>query len=339
MRTLITWLLALPSIVVAIRLAVGSAHSYRWHRAWRHGSTARDLMGVEIIQGRVDRRRGPADQPFAMGSVTKGITGMLFQIAIERGELSPDDPLGRHLPLDGSPAADIPLRRLADHTSGLPRLSGRAGVDMRTTLDLIVGRNPYRFDLEDVLGFARGAGLQRAGRHQYSNLGAALLGQALARAAGRPFPDLAHERVFAPLGLTATHIADGTDARRPMPAGRSIFGRRVQPWVLGPMSPAGGMVTTRDDLERLLAALAAKDAPGIDALTPRQGTHRGMGWFWSVTDEGIAWHNGQVGGASAAVAVAPGTGCATGLAGRLGKALTLTTWTVRSVRRALKPPG
>lgn len=323
------WLAALPAAVVVVRTLVGALHALRWRVAWRREKPTGDLIGVRVTGGDVSKRCGPADAPFAMGSVTKGLTGMLMQIAIERGEVTADDAIGAHLPLGDAPAAGVTLRALADHTSGLPRLSGRTSVDLWSSVPMMLGRDPYVWDEDEMLGFARTATLSKPGTHGYSNLGAALLGQALARAAGVPFADLARERILTPLGMQASFIAD--DAHPP-PAGCSIFGRRVAPWTLGPFSPAGGFVTTRADLERLLTALADGSAPGIGALARHSETSGGMGWFWIRADD-VAWHNGQVGGASAAVAVTPGGGAGMALAGRLGKPQTLTMWALGGVKK------
>ncbi len=316
------WLAAVPGAIVIVRMLVGVLHGLRWWSAWTHQKPTGDLIGAQVTGGDVTHRCGPDDVPFAMGSVTKALTGMLMQIAIERGEVTPDDALGEHLPLGDAPAAGVTLRALADHTSGLPRLTGSLGTDTRSTLDLILGRDPYVWDEDRMLGFARAARLAKAGTHAYSNLGAALAGQALARAAGCGYAELVRDRIFTPLGMSSSYIAGD---RHPAPSGRSIFGRRVAPWNLGPFSPAGGFVTTRGDLERLLVALADGSAPGIGALDVHSDAAKGMGWFWMRSGD-VAWHNGQVGGASAAVAVVPGGGSGVALAGRLGKAQTLTLW-------------
>ena len=54
---------------------------------------------------------------FEIGSISKGLTGLLFADMIERGEVTPDTRLGTLLPADGA-LADVTLSQLATHTSG-----------------------------------------------------------------------------------------------------------------------------------------------------------------------------------------------------------------------------
>ena len=60
------------------------------------------------------------DTVFEIGSITKVLTGELLAIAVERGEVGLDDPLGRFLSLGDAPVASVTLRSLATHSSGLP---------------------------------------------------------------------------------------------------------------------------------------------------------------------------------------------------------------------------
>ena len=61
-----------------------------------------------------------------LGSVSKGITGLLWRDAIDRGELAEDALLGAHLDVPATMAA-IRLSALATHSSGLPRLACGSG--------------------------------------------------------------------------------------------------------------------------------------------------------------------------------------------------------------------
>src|SRR2546423_1040109 len=61
---------------------------------------------------------------FRLGSVTKQFTAMALMILAERGKLSTDDPIGKHL--QSAPAAwdKITIRHLLTHTSGIPSYTG-----------------------------------------------------------------------------------------------------------------------------------------------------------------------------------------------------------------------
>jgi CubicO group peptidase (beta-lactamase class C family) len=127
---------------------------------------------------------------FEIGSVSKGITGLLYADALSRGELTPDTALGERLPLGDCPAAGVTLVSLSRHSSGLPRLPWQAGT-LRRTLDLLLhGTNPYGETLAELLDQARSAHLpagHSAPRPRYSNFGFELLGHAVAAGAAMGF--------------------------------------------------------------------------------------------------------------------------------------------------------
>jgi len=110
---------------------------------------------------------------------------------------------------------------VASHAGGLPR--DRKGTRSRWLRDR---RNPQAgLSVEDLYaGLARTRLRRRpGGRVKYSNLGAGLLGQAVARAAGQPYEQLVRERICRPLGMPDTIITPPA-GRRPgwppaMPAG------------------------------------------------------------------------------------------------------------------------
>lgn len=259
-----------------------------------------------------------ADDTFEIGSVTKAVTGLLLAAAVERGEVTPDQPVGELLDLGDSPAADLTLEQLATHRSGLPRLAG--GVDMlrRALWAQLSGSNPYGgLAPDDVTRAARDASLGEHPEGEYSNLGAALLGQALAAAAGTTYPELVEQRVATPLSLRSTTVPGSPDAlARLVPAdvrvdGRAPSGRAQDPWTMDGYAPAGGVRSTSRDLATLLAALLTGTDPALtEALEPRAdlGDDRiGMFWITSEVDTGgggartVTWHNGRTGGFSAFV--------------------------------------
>ena len=51
----------------------------------------------------------PADADFEIGSISKGITGLLYADACARGEIGPDTTLGELLPLGGCAVAGLKL--------------------------------------------------------------------------------------------------------------------------------------------------------------------------------------------------------------------------------------
>jgi CubicO group peptidase (beta-lactamase class C family) len=152
-----------------------------------------------------------------------------------------------------------------------------------------------------VIEQARAAELTNRGQFLYSNLGAALLGQALAAATKIDYAQLVHERIFKPLGMTAS-ITPVSAANLPddAPTGYSATGHDEAAWTMNGSAPAGGIRSTPADMVRYAQALLAGAAPGIATLTPQwdAGTQRiGLAWLTDEVDgKTLTWHNGGTGG-------------------------------------------
>ncbi|WP_306366732.1 serine hydrolase [Nocardiopsis sp. CC223A] len=303
----------------------------------------RDLLGVVEVDGgdtTTAHFGGGADTDFEIGSISKTMTALLLADAIERGEVTEETPLGDLLDLGDAPAADVTLAELASHRSGLPRLSPRVrDIAANIVVFNFLGRDPYRYDEATLLDQARAAGLADRGESHYSNLGFALLGLALAEAAGTHYPDLLHERLLDPLGMDDTHLPrTGADLPADATPGHTAKGRTAAPWLAMAYAPAGGVRSTPADMERFARALLDGTAPGTAALEPRwpSGEDR-IGYAWVTTDvDGteVTWHNGGTGGftsmlaldreADRAVVVLSNT--TTGVEGRAVELLTGQEW-------------
>ncbi|MBW1596332.1 serine hydrolase [Streptomyces sp. JJ38] len=221
-----------------------------------------------------------------IGSLTKVVTGTAAMQLAAKGRLSLDDPLDRWL--TQAPATGVTLRHLLDHTSGLPRLPPG-------TVSL---RDPYRSFTEEAMH-----GLlscldtllthQPGSRPEYSNLGYALLGAALAAADHQPYEALAREHVLAPLRLADSFAAHPPPGSRVLTA-RGFLGRSRNTWTLdGAILPAGGMWATPAATASLLTQLIVDKALGEPAPT------------WQRDDK-LLWHNGATRHASAFAGAFPG---------------------------------
>ncbi|WP_411701119.1 serine hydrolase domain-containing protein [Conyzicola sp.] len=239
---------------------------------------------------------------FEIGSVSKGVTGLLYVDGLARGEITPDTTLGDLLPLGDCPAAAATLAAVSAHQSGLPRLP-RASRVLRKSVDVWRhGSNPYGESLDELLAQTRATPLGSA-RPRYSNLGFELLGHAIAAAASTTYAELLRERIVQPLGLPDTYVPATPDqVRSDAVDGSAKNGRPRQPWTGEALGPAGGIRSSITDMARLTAALLDGSAPGIDALTPtsRFGPRVQIGAAWITIEmkKGwtVTWHNGGTGG-------------------------------------------
>jgi CubicO group peptidase (beta-lactamase class C family) len=154
--------------------------------------------------GQADLERGAPIAPssvFDIASTSKQFTAAVIALLAEEGKLALDDDVRRFVPELPRHEAPITIRHLLHHTSGLrdyTDLMALAGwtTDDWTTADQALAMIVRQKDLN----FRPGA------QYLYSNSGYFLLSVIAARAGGKPFPELARERIFAPLGMTATHF-------------------------------------------------------------------------------------------------------------------------------------
>ena len=242
---------------------------------------------------------GDPDGLFQVGSVTKVFTSLLLATYVVDGALALDDPVARLLPeLADAPAAGITLEQLATHTSGLPRVPGRL---WRRSFG---HPDPYAdLDHASLVGDVRALSPRPRRRPAYSNLGAALLGEALATWAGGTYEELVGERICAPLGLDATTCHPAQE-----PVGT---GRRGSPkpgtWHFTAYAGAGALWSTLADLQRFLAAQLERPAGDLgeairlthQVRVPGKRMDQCLGWLrLHGCDDGPAllWHNGGTAG-------------------------------------------
>jgi CubicO group peptidase (beta-lactamase class C family) len=117
--------------------------------------------------------------------------------------------------------------------------------------------NPYAdLSVEELYAsLARTKLRRRPGeRVKYSNLGAGLLGEAMARAAGQPYETLVRQRICLPLGMPGTIITPSDQQRTRLGSGRTRRGRPVAPFQLPALVGAGALRSTAADLLCLLRA-------------------------------------------------------------------------------------
>jgi D-alanyl-D-alanine-carboxypeptidase/D-alanyl-D-alanine-endopeptidase len=246
---------------------------------------------------------GDLDGVFQIGSVTKVFTSLLLATYVVEGALRLDQRLDTLLPeLGGCPAGAVSLEQLATHTSGLPRLPRGA---LRTAL--AERADPYaRIDHDRlVAGLARTPCRSR-GRPAYSNLGAGLLGHAIAGWAGSGYDELVRDRICLPLGLDATTCLPQVE-----PPGHHRNGRRyAATWHFDALAGAGALWSSVADLQRFLAAQLERPEGDLgeairmtqQVRVPGRRIDQCLGWMRLHGSQrtgaggGLLWHNGGTGG-------------------------------------------
>jgi CubicO group peptidase (beta-lactamase class C family) len=195
------------------------------------------------------------DAVLFIGSVTKTFTSLLLADMAARGEVSLDDRAARYLPaslrLPSRGGKEITLLQLATNTSGLPMNAGNmTGDDERQQYETHTVSMMYEYLAQ--LELTRDPGAE----YEYSNLGMSLLGDVLARRAGKSYEELVVERICEPLGMTSTRVRPDEAMRARLAIGRDEADEPTGPWQLDSLAPAGAIHSTANDLLKYAAAQA-----------------------------------------------------------------------------------
>lgn len=154
--------------------------------------------------GQADLEHGVPNGPrtvYDIGSVSKQFTAAVIGLLAQDGRLSLDDDVRRFVPELPRYEAPITIRHLLHHTSGLRDYTDLMDVAGWQTEDwTTAGQALSMLVRQPELNFTPGT------RYAYCNSGYFLLSIVAERAGGKPFPDLARERIFEPLGMASTHV-------------------------------------------------------------------------------------------------------------------------------------
>lgn len=269
-----------------------------------------DASGRRIVAEGARAKGDPAPLDgrtvFEIGSMTKVFTGLLLAEMAAKGEVRLDQPVAQLLPADVKVPArggrQITLVDLATHTSALPGLPANfAPKDAANPYADYTVAQLYAFLGEHALAYDIG------GKYAYSNLGAGLLGHALARRAGGDYEAVLRRRALAPMGLDETTIALNPSARARLAQGHDATLEPVGGWDLPTLAGAGALRSTAEDMLDFLAAatgLAPSPLkPALDAMLavrrPAGAAIMEVALGWHVAKAGgreVVWHNGGTGG-------------------------------------------
>ena len=185
------------------------------------------------------------DTVFKIGSVSKQFIAAAIMLLVQDGKVAPGDKVSTHLAGTPSTWQEITLRHLLTHTSGLVREA--PGFDpYKVQPDIDVIKTAYPLPLQSKPG----------DKYEYSNLGYFVLAEIIHRVSGKPWADFLAERVFAPLGMTATRltsVADIVPNRADGYAWKTDKFQNTENWPA--VRPSGAFLSTVLDLAKWEAAL------------------------------------------------------------------------------------
>lgn len=282
-------------------------------------AVARDGKIVwEEAFGWADReRRLPATEHtmYSLASISKPLTATGLMVLVERKRIDLDRPVNDYLGaarLRGraGDAAQATVRRVANHTSGLP-----------LHYHFFYADQPFRPPSMDETIRRHGNLVTVPGeRYEYSNLGYGILDYVITRVAGRPYEDFMREEVFVKLGLTRTSVG----IEQGMERFQAIrYGHDDQPIPFYDFDHRGAsaIYASAHDLVRFgmfhlkahsagqKAILADESIDAMQVSTATSGRRSGYGIGWSIGDSATGYrvvsHGGGMDGVSTALYMIP----------------------------------
>ncbi len=270
------------------------------------------------------------DTVYRLGSITKEFTAVMLWQLVAHGKVHLSDPVQKYFPEIGliptpyPEAPPITLVQLATHTAGLAEepddiqtyTTGRVA-DWEKTLIAALPHTTYKFE--------------PGTRYSYSNIGYAILGAALERAAGKPYTEYVQKNVLEPLGMGHTAFEATGEVLRNVAKGYVVRNGSADPSLpeaelkngRGYKVPNGALFTTVGDLARFISFQMgdARDNAVLGRLEVKEAMSRvysadsalqagyGLGFRATRLDRGavVLGHNGAVAGYMAGAMFDPRT--------------------------------
>ena len=280
----------------------------------------RHIPGLSLAilrNGRADKMRGyglanvetntPATEKtvYELASVTKPFTATAIMMLVEDGKLALDDKPGKYYLGFPKSWENVTVRSLLNHTSGLKNYLEIPDF-IKGIRDDVPQHELMHSVAEFPLDFPVGEDWH------YSNSGYFLLGSLIEKITNKSYNDFLTERIFRPLGMTATRLDDKRTILPNRAAGYSWDGTLKNGEYVSPTQSfaAGGLVSTAEDMAKFDAALygekllkkATLELMWTPTVTKNGAVHTyGMGWgAMAKTAEGHRFidHTGGIQGFS-----------------------------------------
>lgn len=205
----------------------------------------------------VSKKQPPnADTVYRIGSITKQFTALMLLQLVHEGKVHFSDPVEKYFPeislvKDRFPYAQpITLLQLATHTAGL----GREPEDT----DTYVKGPVSEWEKTLIAALPHTKYIFEPGTHfSYSNIGYAILGATLARAAHQSYTDYVKQKILIPLGMTHSDFEATPAIREHLAVGYLKENGKLDSTVpeqehagRGYKVPNGALYTTVGDLAR-----------------------------------------------------------------------------------------
>lgn len=305
------------AVAPSLAVAVAKDGEILWEKAYGWANREKRLPATPHIM-------------YSLASTTKPFAASGVMKLAEQGKIDLDAPVNDYLARDaqikvwiGDPA-DVTVRRVANHTAGLPR-----------HCHFFSSADPYRKPaMEESIRRYGNIVTLPGERYCYSNIGYGVMDHLIERVSGMSFGDFMRQEFFLPLGMTRCSVDIGSgledfaaerydEEGRPIPfydvdhPGASSMYCGAHDLLVFGMFHLGQL---RPDQKAPLSAetLAAMRKPTADRHNPRPedarhppGSGYGVGWVIDDTPHGpLINHAGGMGGAVAQLVLLPDHGIA-----------------------------
>jgi CubicO group peptidase (beta-lactamase class C family) len=257
---------------------------------------------------------------YSLASISKPITATGLMLLAERGQLDLDRPANDYLgpgklTAHLGDAAEATLRRLANHTSGLPLHYQFFYADeafRRPPMDETIRRYGHLVN-------------EPGETFRYANLGYGVLDDVIARVSGRTFAEFMRQEVFLPLGLTRMSVDIGPGLE-PHAAARYAEDGTPLPFYEFDHPGGSAVYASAHDLVRFgllhlkrpqhdqkaILSDAAIDRMQVPTTKVDGTIGYGAGWFINSDEHGVRTisHSGGMGGVRTRLVLAPDQGIA-----------------------------
>lgn len=217
------------------------------------------------------RRLANRNTVYRIGSITKPFTAVMLMQLVAAGRVQLSDPVERYLPevkqIASKPQGASPFTflQLATMTAGLAREPNDAGPFWTGPV------SAWEKKLHTALPHTSYTSVPGT-EYSYSNIGYAILGAALARAAHEPYTEWQRSRLFRPLGMERTRFEVDSTIASDLAVGYQVNGDGTlddQTAALeardgrGYKVPNGAIFTTVDDLARFVVFELGRGPDGV----------------------------------------------------------------------------